>query len=232
MSIYTYNGNEYIIHTNGSDASGYGSIYEIIQMDEYRLTNYAGLKNKVIVDIGTNTGVAAIILAKQNPNSIVYAFEPFPNCIDLIKKNIEANKLTNVILIEKGVTHKTGKETIYVNDAVSGANTLYCDESGFSKEYNYRTLEIETIDFNEFIDTYKIKEIELLKIDCEGAEYDILYNNKLLKKGGIKNIAGEFHSFKKYKDVPKYNGKDLTDYITPYIQGNIKITYLDLTNRY
>ncbi len=232
MSIHTYNNNDYIIHTYGSDASGYGSIYEIIMMNEYTLQNFVNLKNKVIIDIGANTGVATIILAKQNPESIVYAFEPFPSCIDLIKKNIDANGLTNVVLIEKGVTHKTGKETIYINDGVSGANTLYCDESGFSKECSYRKMEIETIDFNEFIDSYKIDEIEVLKIDCEGAEYDILYNNTLLKNGGIKNIVGEFHTFKKYKDVSGYNGADLTTYITPLIPGIKKITYLDLTNRY
>ncbi len=235
MSKYTYNGNEYIIHTNGYDASGYGSIYEIIQMNEYTLNNFVGLKNKVLIDIGANTGVATIILAKQNPDSIVYAFEPFDSCVDLIKKNIESNGLKNVVLIKKGVTNKSGIETIYINEGVSGANTLYCDESGFSKECKVQKMEIETIDFNEFIKSKNIKEIELLKIDCEGAEYDILYNNTLLKSGKIKNIVGEFHDFKKYKDNKdylNYNGKDLYTYISPYINGLKKITFLDLTNRY
>lgn len=235
MSKYTYNNNEYIVHTNGGDASGFGSVYEIILMNEYTLNNFVGLKNKVLIDIGANTGVATIILAKQNPESIVYAFEPFEECIKLIEKNIEANGLNNVVLIKKGVTNKSGKETIYINEGVSGANTLYCDENGFSKECNVRSMEIETINFNEFIKSKNIKEIELLKIDCEGAEYDILYNNDLLKKNGIKNIVGEFHDFKKYKnnkDYLNYNGKDLYAYISPYINGLNKITFLDLTNRY
>ena len=46
-------------------------------------------KSKIILDIGSNTGVYAIIAAKLNPNARVIAFEPVKRTFSVLEKNIE-----------------------------------------------------------------------------------------------------------------------------------------------
>ena len=53
----------------------------------------------------------------------------------------------------------------------------------------------------------------MLKIDCEGAEFDILYNSKQLQAGNIEYIVGETHSF----DKKKNNRESLLEYLEKYV---------------
>lgn len=68
---------------------------------------------------------------------------------------------------------------------------------GTSKENGYGEFDSEDIpllDFQDFIKSYNIEQIDFLKIDCEGGEYDILTKENLpwIKKN-VKHIAVEVH---------------------------------------
>jgi len=226
-----FNSVEYDITINRDDASGEGCITEIINRNEYCLDKFMNLKNKIILDIGANVGLATIILAKQNPESIIYSFEPFENCFNILLQNIENNKLVNVVAIKKAVSNISTTKTFYSYDGMTGGNTLCSNLELFEKEFkkiNYENIDV--LGFNDFLQNYKIEEIELLKIDCEGSEYDILYENPFIKN--IKNIVGEFHDFTIYKGIKGYNGKDLYEFVNKNINGLKKITFLDLTKHY
>lgn len=62
---------------------------------------------------------------------------------------------------------------------------------------------------------HKIKELKLLKIDCEGSEYEILYNTneEILKR--IKSLRGEFHENKRLTE--EYDVENLYSYVRQYI---------------
>ena len=74
-SNLTFNNNTYNVCINEYDASGQGCINEIFINNEYVLHSFNNLKTNII-DIGANCGLATIILAKQNPESVIYSFEP------------------------------------------------------------------------------------------------------------------------------------------------------------
>ena len=244
--INNFNSNNYIFYINNNDLSGIGCIKEIIINNEYILNNFINLEKKNIFDIGANIGIATIVLAKQNPNSIIYAFEPFLNSYNTLLENINLNNLKNIIAINKAVSNVNCIQELAISESISGANTLYTDIDLFKNDINnvyainnnininnnIIKINIEVISFEDFIKDNNINEIELLKIDCEGSEYDILYNNSLLLNKSIKNIVGEFHNFKKFIYKDGYNFNDLYNYIEKYIDGYKKITFLDLTERY
>jgi len=99
--INNFNSNNYIFYINNNDLSGIGCIKEIIINNEYILDNFINLEKKIIFDIGANIGIATIVLAKQNPNSLIYAFEPFLNSYNTLLENIKLNNLKNIVAINK-----------------------------------------------------------------------------------------------------------------------------------
>lgn len=70
-----------------------------------------------------------------------------------------------------------------------------------------------------------IQSIELLKIDCEGAEYDIIYGSDKIKEKIVKNIVGEFHNLK-YTNT-KNKSDELLNYCKLYVDGIISISILN-----
>lgn len=203
-------------------------INEIMVRNDYKLDNYVNMEDKVFVDIGANHGVAAIILAKQNPSSTVYAFEPDPKCYKYLEENICLNNLTNLFPFQMAVC-KEGIETIHlmVSPVCSGANTVKSTPHVYEKFFQKQITQVSVpaISLDALVRKHNIKEIELVKIDCEGAEYEILYESTFLKERKINNIVGEFHrlSYLTLEDSFKNNPHDLQKYISDYIKGIIII---------
>jgi FkbM family methyltransferase len=231
-----FNNNEYTYHYVDGDDSGLGSIIEMIDNNEYDLKRFVGIKNKTIFDIGANHGLATIILAKQNPESTIYSFEPNPHIFNLLKTNVEANNLTNVILTNKAV-HSDKNLKLIKHPLCSGASIMGVNKEKMDAYYNVQNpiygkttleeLSIDTISIDEILVEFKIKNIHLLKIDCEGSEYDIFTTSNLLfNKTKINNIIGEFHDLT-YNEV-KLTSHDLLDICKKNIDGIIDIKILKL----
>jgi len=216
-----YNNYNYCIQ-NTNDPSTEGCISEIVHGNEYKLDNFSNIKNVTFIDIGANCGIATIILAKQNPESIVLSFEPDKKIFEFLSNNVKLNNLSNVILHNKAVS-KNGINSInlYMHNYYSGANTTYSDPDTFKKSFgesNINIYKVDCISLDEIIDNYNIESIELLKIDCEGAEYDILYNSTYFTNNIVKNIVGEFHDlhYNTQIETTNNNGEELIKYCEKY----------------
>ena len=230
LITFTYNNIVYNYVYNKQDPSGKGCITEIVNRDEYVLSKFSNIENGHFIDIGANSGVATIILAKQNPKSIVYSFEPHLETFKLLESNVKVNKLTNVKLFNMGVSNKTTKNlTLTTHPLWSGGNTTYADKAAFESYHGSKNVvrtTVSTIGLDEIMNIHEIDKIHLLKIDCEGAEYDILYDSDYFKNNRIMNMVGEFHNLR-YNSVDNNNEK-LLDYSKKYVNGIIKITMLTL----
>jgi FkbM family methyltransferase len=232
-NYFDYDGNTFIYTINEDDLSGLGCIREIITENEYKLNKFKGLKNKVLFDIGANCGIATIVMAKLNPESVIYSFEPHKQTYNLLCENVRLNNLTNVKTYNVAVMSENKEVEMMLNNIMSGANTLVSNENNFKNVYyNTSVTNVTAISFDNFIKDNNIDNVYLLKIDCEGGEYDILYNSEYVKNKLVSNIVGEFHDFKKYIGDGKNNGKALIDYCIKYINGFVKLSVLDLTSQY
>ena len=145
--------------------------------------------NDLVVDIGAHIGIFSLFAANITKNS-VYAFEPFPNNIEFLKLNVKKNDFGNVIINNMAVTDKVGYSKLFLADG-------FTRHLVFNKDVNEKDLEeyciVPSVTLKKIIDDNKLKQIDFLKLDCEGAEGLILMSTpwEYLKK--IRKISLEFH---------------------------------------
>src|SRR3989344_3874707 len=162
--------------------------------------DYGGIpNNSVIIDIGANIGVFSIFSAGKS--NIVYSYEPMSDNFRLLEENIKLNKLENrVFALNIGIAAKREKRKLYLGKSPfhsflpmesSPFNVLYSDRGTANKQ---SFLEINCISLKDIFDENQISKCDILKIDCEGAEYEILYNlpDSYFKR--IKEIRMEYHN--------------------------------------
>jgi FkbM family methyltransferase len=232
-TTFRYYGHTFNFTYDPIDASGMGGISEIVRNNEYHLNKFMGEEGKVFVDIGGNMGVATIIMAKLNPNSTVYTFEPCVKSYGFLVENVRLNGLTNVKTFNLGVADsKTKSLTLTICDNMSGASSAYCAPELFNQFWhteNNRAVssqEIQCISFDEILSNNNITDILLLKIDCEGAEYDIIYDSEQFKTGIVKNLVGEFHNLRYIKT--EHHSSKLVEYCKTHVSGIVSVKELDL----
>ena len=148
--------------------------------DEKLLIKYPLNSDSIVVDVGGYTGYFADkIIDLYHPHLII--FEPVKKYHYLLKKKYQNNP--KIKLYQRGLAAKTSFDKIYLADD----GTSLIKKSGRSEK-------IQLIDAAEFI--RKIKNVDLMSINIEGAEYQVLerlIETNLINK--IKYIQVQFHSF-------------------------------------
>ncbi len=135
---------------------------------------------KIVFDVGANNGSEFIELAKNNNDTFVYAFEPTPEMCEIIKT--KAAGLNNYRLIEKAVSNYEGKATFHVagqNDWGCSSLLQFSDKSktdwpGRTDFVVTKTIEVDVIRLDKFIDDNNIRTIEYLHIDTQGSDLNVL----------------------------------------------------------
>lgn len=134
--------------------------------------------NKVVIDIGSHIGDSALYFAGQGAE--VYAFEPVKYLFEYSLKlsDLNSNIKNNIHIFNKGVSDKPGMLAINSMDSTSS----YLKEND---SYN-----VEIISLNEILDNLNIKP-DVLKMDCEGCEFNIILNQDI---SVFNDIIFEHHS--------------------------------------
>lgn len=217
MKDYNYHDISISVLFGEGDVSGQGCIDEIVNRDDYDLYKFRNLTG-VIVDVGANIGVATLILAKLNPSATIYALEPHVATFNKLIENITLNNIKNVVALNIGIGRSDEKAVLLINPRMSGQNTIYSDKDSFKKEVDYINInkeEVDVLTWKTFTEQYSIGDIDLLKIDAEGCEFDIQYTDN------IKNVVGEIHELKRTG-----NGEGLLESIRDNVKGIVKLTVL------
>ena len=144
-------------------------------------------KGDTVVDIGANIGLYTLFFSKLvGATGKVIAFEPDPENFDVLKKNIELNEITNVTLMQKGISNKNETMKLYKSHA-SGAHSLIKNE--WAKEYT----DIQTVTLDDY---FNGEEIDMMKIDAEGFELEVIEGGKkLLENNKNMKIISEFGGY-------------------------------------
>ena len=139
------------------------SINQIWEPTETELVKKEVKKGYTVIDIGANIGYYTLLFAKLvGKEGKVYAFEPEPNNLDLLKKNIEVNNYKNVIIEQKAVSDTTKSVNLFT--AKQGIGEHRINFSWFGNN----GIEVEAIKLDDYIN----EKIDFIKIDIEGAEYN------------------------------------------------------------
>lgn len=145
--------------------------------------------NPVVWDIGANIGTSSVFFAGCCGWNVI-AYEPFPVTAAAAFRNIERNHLQDRVQLNvAGIGNSTRRMTLVYNHAWRGGNGLFGNTREGVKDEGTK-VEIEVRDAAE--EFARVKEragdgLIVAKIDCEGAEYEIL--RRLRDTGDLDRIA-------------------------------------------
>jgi FkbM family methyltransferase len=138
--------------------------------------------NPFILDCGANMGVSMLFFAKQYPGATIHAFEPELPIFNILAKNKESFNLDNVHLHQTAVWHTKTQLEFFTDFGMGGSVA-----NAYS---NQKPTLIET----EVLADYMQQKVDFLKMDIEGAEYEVLVHCKPFLKN-VEHIFVEYHSY-------------------------------------
>ncbi|HUR06411.1 MAG TPA: FkbM family methyltransferase [Nonomuraea sp.] len=135
---------------------------------------------RLVIDVGANAGVFALLAAASNPGANVIAFEPNPASFSLLTRNVALNPRARVTCVNAAVTEVEGTVTLYADagepfdlraSIVPGARPD-APASGVRQE------ECAAINLDAYLQREGVAHVDLVKIDVEGAEPLVLAGMK------------------------------------------------------
>jgi FkbM family methyltransferase len=159
-----------------------------------------------VVDIGAHIGTFSIYASGRAKNGRVYALEPVPENFEMLKRNVETNNANNVLLFNAAVAQKKGTAEIFLSSANTGGHSLLSTFGGLPAKVS---IKVNTVSLRDLMAENSLSRIDFLKMDCEGAEYDILYSCSEQDLKAIRRISMEYHDL----DADRRNGKSLMSFL-------------------
>jgi FkbM family methyltransferase len=144
---------------------------------------------RTIVDVGAHKGIFAVHAAQSCPDARVYCYEPEQQNFDYLQRNIAVNGLeSRVSAFRCAVGSVNGPRNLAVGTSL--VNSFHIIPHGAScQTVNCTTLK-------EIFARHQLDTIDLLKMNCEGAEYEILESCSRADFDRIANIRLEYHNLK------------------------------------
>lgn len=121
----------------------------------------------VVIDIGAGIGEVSLLASRAGAS--VAAFEPFPESFALLRENVRRDG-ANVRVFACAVAGRTG--TIALDAGLGDPVYVRSREAGGDSGAD--TIEAPALSLADALDRCGTGRVDLLKLDCEGAEHDIL----------------------------------------------------------
>jgi FkbM family methyltransferase len=166
----------------------YKVINETWEENVYRIHDGDFNESKIFVDVGANIGSVSLFVDNFNKNRKddnkikVFAIEPEPNNLALLKENVVNNFAEQVTIINNAIWHE--EKIVSISNKGGNSNILNLQNEEKSM--------VSAITIEKLFFLYNIEEVDVMKIDIEGAEFDLIVNtpSEILSK--IKKLVLEF----------------------------------------
>lgn len=148
-----------------------------------------------VIDIGANIGAFTISIAQRA--RAVLAVEPEPGNAAILMRNVQSNGLSSRVTIEQaavGGTDSSGMLQFGPNSLMNYVVEL--------KENCVNSNKTKIISIDTLFDSHQIGSVDLLKVDCEGAEYDLIYHGSRETLRKVRAMVIELHSMPGRDDEP------------------------------
>jgi FkbM family methyltransferase len=209
----------------------FNQVYSFTENTDSKLKSSPG----VIVDVGANIGISIAYFKNKYPNTKMIAIEASPINYFQLKKNIEENNFDNIEAINCFLANKNGITKFYHNVDKPGGS--FGEGFKLKKSNKYEEFEVNTAKLSDLINGHKNI---VIKIDVEGAEYQILKD--LAASSSISevieiNIEISTQMKKHYNDLNEvindfynlgFEPRVISDYTTNSLKNKLKQGHLQL----
>ena len=136
---------------------------------------------KRIVDVGANVGYASSYFAHCFPQAAIVAFEPHPAHLLQIERNLRANGVEGRVQVIPAAAGPSGRSAFLIDDG---------EASRIIEEPHQGRIAVQVVDF---FDAIGKDAVDLLKLDCEGAEFDLLMDDRFATLD-VRALVLEWHT--------------------------------------
>lgn len=145
------------------------------------IPSFAPGRNPIVIDIGAHIGTFSILAAIKYPGARIYAYEPCYDTFQVLNKNVKYNKIESIHISQSAVAAVAGIAKLYHSHLDGNwGHTI-------TKEVSPSFEEVKSVTLEAIIEDERIDFIDLLKLNCEGAEFGILTNtpDRVIQKIGV-----------------------------------------------
>ena len=199
------------LRKNSSDED---TFYQNIIYEQYNLKRIP-FTPSVIIDAGANIGLSSLYFSNRYPSSKIYALEPFKQNYDMLVKNTVQHK--QIIPLHAALWRED--KSLAVRDSGSGFWGFQVQDISESTE------EVKSVSIDSLMKRFSIDEIDILKMDIEGAEREVFSSNYERWLPKVKVLIIELHDFI-HRDCSKTVFKALCNYdFTLSIKGSENLIF-------
>jgi len=161
------------------------ALTNVWMINEYDVEDFEINVNDTIIDIGAHVGLFSLLVSQLCKTGKILSFEPARENFDLFVSNLKLNHVKNILPFNMVVSKNSGRSNLFLNNDQS-AHSIFSKSS--------ESVNVESISLQKIFEDNKISSCKLLKLDCEGAEYEIIDSLPLEYLGRIQNLVIEYHS--------------------------------------
>jgi FkbM family methyltransferase len=182
------------------------SIKETFMDRFYEKYGYPVQPDWKVIDIGAGTGEYALFaaLALTQPAGQVFGFEPFPESFALMQENLRLNKIGNVQVYPDAIGAEAGELEL----DLAGGEPLQFQSHHGEAAGGETSLRVKSISLAGALEKTHLESCDVLKLDCEGAEYAILFAASQSTMERVRHIVMEYHD-----NVTQYSHRDMARFL-------------------
>ncbi len=187
--VKTRNDFSFVLRGGTSDR---GVIWENFVLRDYFKLGQSYKIGDIVIDIGANIGCYSVIVGRLVGHGKVFAIEPESETFSTLVENIEKNVLSNISVHNIAIGGENSKRRLFTKKNCSDVNSFYRDTQIFNDDRtDFEWVQVKKLE--DFFYENNIEICNLLKMDCEGAEYEIFTKSdpKIFDK--IEQVIVELH---------------------------------------
>lgn len=168
----------------------YAIANELFLDNQYRFCDEVIKKAKdCVIDIGGHLGFFSLYASLLNPNVPIYTFEPHIGNYEILKKNVKDNHIKNVHPKQLAVSDKVGQTELLISKEDLNHSILEPIEPTGDAQI------VQTTTLERIFSKNVSRQCNLIKIDCEGSEFALIYATPDSIFDKVSNIFLEYHDW-------------------------------------
>ena len=160
------------------------ALTNVWMINEYDVEDFEINTNDTVIDIGAHIGLFSLLVSQLCKTGKILSFEPVSENFDLLVSNLKLNRIENILPFNMAVSKNSGRLDLFLNNDQS-AHSIFSKSS--------ESINVESTSLQKIFEEHKISSCKILKLDCEGAEYEIIDSLPSEYLDKIQNMVIEYH---------------------------------------